>query len=382
MSDQWQTVTLEELCRFVGGGAFPKSEQGNTAGQIPFIKVSDLAHRENTFHVNVSNNWIDLNQVQELKAKLMPPGSTVFAKIGEGLKAERLSRLTRETAVDNNLMAATPNESTDSDFLYYLLSTIGLSKWAQGSAIPFLRQKDLNAIVVKVPDLPAQKELAGALLTFDQLIENNRRQIGLLHELVQAICNAVETSCTLSDLASIPIWKNVRPSGRVKHYSLPAFDAEVQPIECAGESIKSNKILVESACALVSRLNPKTPRVWMVYPESQVQNLASTEFVPLVGKAVSAEAIYAITSHVSYGAQMMSLVTGTTGSHQRVDKQTLLKLTVPDVRKLSPARLECITECVQVMSALHEECSEAQRVRNELLQPLVSGQLVIGDIAS
>ena len=70
-------------------------------------------------------------------------------------------------------------------------------------------------------------------------------------------------------------------SSQFAHYSLPAFDLGRGPVIEAGASIHSQKIPIPNDVVLVSKLNPRIPRVWWVNDEQQVQRICSTEFVPL-----------------------------------------------------------------------------------------------------
>lgn len=213
MTEKWTARRLGELCSFSGGGAFPKSEQGSKSGAIPFVKVSDLALASNARRVKVANNWVSGEQIQKMKSKLMPEGSVIFAKIGEGLKAERLSTLARPTAIDNNLMAAVPKQGqVNETFLYYLLSQVGLSDWAQGSALPFLRQTDLEKIPVVVPGIDEQNRIAEVLSALDDLIETNKSLAADLDEIrrlaCQSLLNNAEESAPLSAMARFVNGKN------------------------------------------------------------------------------------------------------------------------------------------------------------------------------
>jgi len=133
---------------------------------------------------------------------------------------------------------------------------------------------------------------------------------------------------------------------------------------------------------LVSRLNPQTPRVWMAYP-SDVPAAASTEFVPLVGTgSVAVEEIWAVCATDEFAAQMISRVTGTTGSHQRVDKAAIPQLLVADVRKLNRREKAAIISLVREASASLVSAGEAAQVRDELLPLLLSGQVRVEDVAA
>ncbi len=125
MSVAWSERLLGDLCNFRAGGAFPKAEQGHAAGDYPFIKVSDMTLRANSKRIVTANNWVTEDTAKRMKLRLAPSGSVAFAKIGEGLKAERLRQLTRPTAMDNNMMAAVPKAGVvDGRFLLFLLAGV------------------------------------------------------------------------------------------------------------------------------------------------------------------------------------------------------------------------------------------------------------------
>jgi len=159
---------------FRAGTAFPKKFQGDVSGEIPFIKVSDLKHSANSLYIRHSANWVDMSTVEHLKASLLYPGAIVFAKIGEGLKAERFRLVARPTCIDNNLMGAIP-QGVNTHFLYYLMVHTGVAHLVEGSALPYLRQSDLERIPVCVPPNDDQRQIAEVLGALDDKIESNRR---------------------------------------------------------------------------------------------------------------------------------------------------------------------------------------------------------------
>lgn len=185
-------MDLGSLCRFRGGSAFPIAHQGSRTGDFPFVKVSDFNRPGNERVLRDAGNWVSEAALTDLKAKPVPAGCSIFAKIGEGLRAERLRLTSQPTLIDNNLMAAIPNpRHVDEEFLCYLLQTVGLGGYAHGSALPYLRAGDLARISVLVPEVPEQRRIARVLMSLDGLIEGNRQMIsdllaaaGLLFEQV------------------------------------------------------------------------------------------------------------------------------------------------------------------------------------------------------
>jgi type I restriction enzyme S subunit len=86
-----------------------------------------------------------------------------------------------------------------------------------------------------------------------------------------------------------------------------------------GGSIKSNKIMLNGPVVLISKLNPRIPRVWFVPPSNEVIQVASTEFVPVQAKnKIPLSYIFAVMSSESFCERLVGMAGGTSTSHQRV----------------------------------------------------------------
>jgi type I restriction enzyme S subunit len=269
-----------------------------------------------------------------------------------------------------------PGPKIDPLWAYYKLLTLDINSMDSGSAIPSLTRDQFRALPLLLPHLDEQRRIAEVLGALDDLIDQNDRVVEQTLTLARALGSSASGSiASLADIAASAPTKTVTPFGITDHYSLPAFDEGAAPERLEGSAIKSNKILIEDDVVLVSRLNPHIPRVWAVYPEPEVVSVASTEFVPIRGKGVAVEEVYAVVSSDAYLSQLSSRVTGTTGSHQRVDKRALFDLEVPDIRALPPASREAIRDLVREAHASRTMCSELRRTRDELLPLLMSGRI-------
>ncbi|MCL1077279.1 restriction endonuclease subunit S [Parashewanella spongiae] len=180
--DGWSFSYLSELCKFAGGSAFNEKYQGCNVGDYPFIKVSDMNIAGNERFITKSNNWIDEKTRLEGKTKLFPSKSVVFAKVGAALLLNRRRILIRDTAIDNNMMAATPYIDNGL-FLYYLLQDIDLGDIVQSGAVPSVNQSQMDSIQVLVPPLPEQQKIAKILTSVDEVIEKTQAQINKLKDL-------------------------------------------------------------------------------------------------------------------------------------------------------------------------------------------------------
>ena len=160
----WEVRRLGELCSLRAGSVFGKASQGKPSGKYPFIKVSDMNLAANSVGILDANNWIDEGDLSQLKAKPFPSDTTVFAKIGEGLKQNRIRILLRPTLIDNNMMAAVPNaDAIDPLILSYALSQFDFGEVAGGTALPYLTASSLNSLTVPMPRLKEQVPLAEPL---------------------------------------------------------------------------------------------------------------------------------------------------------------------------------------------------------------------------
>jgi len=168
----WEETSLGDLCAFRGGNGFKEEHQGQSVGDFPFIKVSDLTLPGNEKHITNAQNWVSEAVLKKLRATLQPEGAVVFAKVGAALKLNRRRILSRPTAIDNNMMAAIPDrERIDADFLYYFLLTQDLGRFSQESAVPSVNQGHLASIDIGLPPLSEQRKIAEILRTWDEAIE-------------------------------------------------------------------------------------------------------------------------------------------------------------------------------------------------------------------
>ena len=82
-----------------------------------------------------------------------------------------------------------PKEAVDFDYLYYLLKyhQPQLQGLQGGAAIPHVNPRIINAIEVIFPSIDEQTAIAGILSDYDNLIENNQKQIKLLEEAARRL---------------------------------------------------------------------------------------------------------------------------------------------------------------------------------------------------
>lgn len=191
MANDWRNAALGDVCQLRAGSVFPPALQGKSVGNYPFVKVSDMNLASNVVRIQDANNWVDDEDLRQLKAKPFPPGTTVFAKIGEALKANRLRYIIRPTIIDNNMMGAIPApDIVDSCFFHYALSKFDFGEVAGGSALPYLTVGALSKLEIAIPPLHEQRAIANILGTLDDKIELNRKQSETLEAMSRTLFKA------------------------------------------------------------------------------------------------------------------------------------------------------------------------------------------------
>lgn len=79
------------------------------------------------------------------------------------------------------------SDKYDIRFIYYLLKQLNLKTLNTDAAVPGLNRSVAYQQKVLIPILSVQKSIAGILLTYDDLIENDTRRIRILEQMARAI---------------------------------------------------------------------------------------------------------------------------------------------------------------------------------------------------
>lgn len=265
-------------------------------------------------------------------------------------------------------------------FAYYLLSTLPFQSMNNDSAVPGLNRRDAEDLIVRIPSLQEQNSIADVLGALDDKIAANIRVKETCTELIKTIGSIPISNVPASELA-VQIKKQIS-AGKlqdldVRHYSIPAFDLGYASIE-SGAEIKSGKNLIEAPCVLVSKLNPRTPRIWNIPTvDSEETTVCSTEFIAWQGTTVPQAALYAALLQGSFSEQLQERASGTSNSHQRVRPQDMQEATIPDVRKLDQETLKLL-EALNLQAAdLIKENQVLAATRDELLPLLMNRKITV-----
>ncbi|WP_409470689.1 restriction endonuclease subunit S [Streptomyces sp. HC307] len=277
-----------------------------------------------------------------------------------------------------------PLERMSLRWAYYAMVNLDINSMDSGSAIPSTSRADFYALPVSVPPLAEQEAIADVLGALDDKIGLNKRIADTAEELALSLSSGSlwTKRVPLGDLCFLR--KNqVSPQeildGCVDHYSLPAFDAGKMPERVSPESIKSSKFSITEPVVLFSKLNPDIPRVWNAEVNRAVPSLASTEFLVLAPRGtLTTHELWAVAAQQEFRDELVSKVTGTSKSHQRVRPAEVLTTEVVDPRQFGDTSLRLRSLGNRAASARGESRTLAA-LRDTLLPQLMSGRLRVKD---
>jgi type I restriction enzyme S subunit len=428
---EWKPAKLDEL-GFVGRGKSrhrPRNAAFLYGGRYPFFQTGDI--KAANFHLTeYSQTYSEEGLAQ---SKLWKPGTlciTIAANIAES------AILGIEGCFPDSVVGfiADPDKADVRFIKYYMeILKLQMQSVSRGTTQDNLSVDKLLSFDFLVPPLPLQRRIAGILSAYDELIENSQRRIRILEAMARALYREWFVHFRFpghDNSAGVPDWTaEGRPEGvsatdgahqklprvasplgdipqgwegrfgdlatierdginpfefpdeEFEHFSIPAFDNGRQPAIELGATILSGKYCIDDSTVLLSKLNPRIPRIWLPVPSGQRRAITSTEFLGLKPRSgVTREFIYAKCCSDEFAGQFGSLAIGTSTSHQRVKPENLLAMpsAVPD-RKTIARFTKLVSPMLTVCQQLRSQIQNLRRTRDLLLPRLLSGQVSLSE---
>jgi len=133
---------------------------------------------KNTKIMQQSNNYVSQSTAKKLRVRPFSENAIVFAKVGAAISHERKRIALSPFLIDNNMMAFTPKQKEDLEFIYHLFQKIKLSKYSQVGALPSYNASDILDIRTFYPTSGNERK---KIVTILNLVDN---RIGKQSEII------------------------------------------------------------------------------------------------------------------------------------------------------------------------------------------------------
>ena len=376
ISQVWPLVALPEAVEFLDGQRRPVkvSDRAKMRGNIPYYGASGV--------VDYVNRYL----FDEDLILLGEDGENILSRV-----VPLAFKITGKSWVNNHAHVLRPRAGFDIDFLTAYLESLDYSVLNSGTAQPKLNKQSCSRIRVVKPPIEEQRAIATVLRDSDDLIATLERLIAKKQSTKQGMLQQLLTGNTRLRGFTDP-WRNTtigelsdqhrntldprKHHDRVfQHFSLPAFDDDEKPAIDRGSSIDSMKFVVPPHAVLVSKLNPRIPRIWA--PDDIGGNaIASTEFVVMTPRpGTNRSFLKWLVKAPAVAARMKLLATGTTGSHARIHPRQVAELPVAVPSGPEQGAIAAILDDAEnEVRALNRRLDKARSIKLGMMQELLAGR--------
>ena len=187
----WEKVKLGEISLCIQPGPFGSQLHNSDYADegTPIVMPKDMVdgHIRHTGLIRVPEE-----HVTRLQRHQVYEGNLMVARKGDVRKCVYITQNENGWLTGSDCLKVALNESCCfPKYIYYQLRSPYIGKWLEqisiGATMPSINTGLLSSIEIHLPPLDTQRRIADILSSYDDLIENNRKQIKLLEEAAQRL---------------------------------------------------------------------------------------------------------------------------------------------------------------------------------------------------
>ena len=295
----------------------------------------------------------------------------------------------------------------DKRYLYQILKSEYFrpyfKKYCTGSAQPQLPIMNFSKIELNIPEIDAQRRIADILSSYDDLIENNRKQIKLLEEAAQRlykewfvdlrfpghehtkIVDSVPEGwepCIFDDVIEFDP-KVSLDKDRIKQFvpmSALSTSSMVLDMNEISEITSSSGSKFQNGDTLLARITPclengKTAFVHGL--KSDEGAVGSTEYIVMRSKKLNPYMVYLLSRTNGFRQSAINSMSGSDGRQRvKADKLKALAYLLPPAGLIHSFE-QMVSPMFKMVFALNKQIFAATQARDRLLPKLMSGEVEV-----
>ncbi len=183
----WKKLKLSDCCQSISDGdhqAPPKAESG-----ISFVTIANI-NSYNQFNFE-NTMYVPKEYYEKLDSKRRPQHNDILYSVVGSFGIPVFIKDDTPFVFQRHIAILRPNEKIDPKFMYYTMLSRDFYMKADAAAVGAAQRTisltSLRNMEISVPSIEMQHHIANILSAYDDLIENNQKQIKLLEEAAQRL---------------------------------------------------------------------------------------------------------------------------------------------------------------------------------------------------
>jgi type I restriction enzyme S subunit len=278
--------------------------------------------------------------------------------------------LTEPSFMDTNVMALTPGNELDSEFLYYWLSHRGLWDIADVTSVPQINNKHIIPLAIQLPSLPEQRRLATTMRDIDDLIATLERLIAKKQAMKQGMMQLLLTGRTRLPGFTEP-WREVRLIDvlTVRHgknqRAVESTSGKYPILATGGQIGWADKPLYTKPSVLIGRKGTIDRPQYQATPFWTVDTLFYTEI------SASADPRYLYYVFLTVDWRSMNEASGVPSlSSSRVES---VEVQLPEINEQRAIR-SVLDDTDSEVTTLRTQLAKAHAIKQGMMQELLTGR--------
>ena len=403
--NEWRKIQIKELCSDIIDCVNKTAPISNTPTKYRMLRTSDI--RDGFINLENLNCVTEKTYNKWTRRGFLQKGDIILtreAPLGE----VGLVRYAENFFLGQRLVLLRANPSVcDNRFLLYALqfhdNKQAIIAKGVGATVLHLRVPECEKIEIRVPDLQTQRKIGNILFAYDNLIENNQKQIKLLEEAAQRLYKEWFVDLRFPGYETTPVVDGLPEGWELCHLEdVIEFNPKVplskerlkQSVPMSALSTSSMTLDTEEFAAtfsnsgskfqngdtLLARITPclengKTAFVAGV--ESDEGAVGSTEFIVMRSKGINPYMVYLLARNDSFRQSAINSMTGSDGRQRaQADKLKALPYLKPtdQIMMLFARYVELMFIQIQKKN---EQNVRLRQARDRLLPKLMSGEVEV-----
>lgn len=384
----WEKTTLGSVADIFSGYAFKSADMNAECG-TPLLKIKNIAGSRvsnecDTFlNVDFDLSKYDRFLLREEDFLVAMTGQGSVGRIGKMINYKSGYYVNQRVAI-----VRVNGQKANPVFIFSQIATKEneneLFKKANGAGQPNISAKQIGELELVLPDIDTQNRIANVLSAYDDLIENNQKQIKLLEEAAQRLYKEWFIDLHFPGYENTPIIDGM-PYGWSKRLVGDVIEKSYRSKQVmASDYLKEGKIPIidQSRVFIAGYTNDKEPLVCLNRPVivfgDHTRILKYIQF-PFAKGADGTQLILSNCENMPQPLLYLCLQNVDLSNYHYARHFKYLKaeeIIVPDI-DVANAFEEMINPMFKKIQTMRDQIRNAQQARDRLLPKLMSGELEV-----